>query len=178
MSNSEKELFNILKKYSPEDAKTKRQRLTALAAQKKDGKTAESAKPFVLKFGLNHVTRLVEERRAKLVVIASNVEPIELVLWLPQLCKKFEVPYCFVKGKANLGVLVHQKNATCVALTDVRKEDASSIDSFSKTIKAYYNDGDLRSIIGGGVLGFKSALKQKAIADEKERQQVRKAKGL
>ena len=94
----------------------------AQAAQKKDGKTTESSKPFVLKFGLNHVTKLIEDRAAKLVVIASNVDPIELVLWLPQLCKKFEVPYCFVKGKANLGVLCHQKNAAVVALTEIRKE--------------------------------------------------------
>ena len=57
-------------------------------------------------------------------------------------------------------------------------QDASSIESFSKTVKAYYNEGDLRNIIGGGVLGYKSHLKQKTIADEKERQQVKKAKGL
>ena len=166
-----------MKKYSPEDAKTKKQRLTTQAAQKKDGKATETTKPFVLKFGLNHVTRLVEERKAKLVVIASNVEPIELVLWLPQLCKKFEVPYCFVKGKANLGVLCHQKNATCVALTDVRKEDAGQVDSLAKSFKSYYNDGDLRNVIGGGVLGYKSAVRQKAIEQQKERDQVRKAKG-
>jgi large subunit ribosomal protein L7Ae len=48
-----------LKKYSPEDAKTKKQRLTTQAAQKKDGKVTETTKPFVLKFGLNHVTRLI-----------------------------------------------------------------------------------------------------------------------
>ena len=33
-----------------------------------------------------------------------------------------DVPYCFVRGKANLGRLVHLKNATALALTEVRKE--------------------------------------------------------
>jgi large subunit ribosomal protein L7Ae len=33
-----------------------------------------------------------------------------------------DIPYCFVRGKAALGTLVHQKNAAVVALTDVRKE--------------------------------------------------------
>jgi large subunit ribosomal protein L7Ae len=33
-----------------------------------------------------------------------------------------DIPYCFVRGKAALGSLVHQKNAAVVALTDVRKE--------------------------------------------------------
>ena len=66
--------------------------------------------------------------QAKLVVIAADVDPIELVLWLPRLCKKMDIPYCFVKGKARLGILVHKKNATAVALTDVRGEDKSSLD--------------------------------------------------
>lgn len=33
-----------------------------------------------------------------------------------------DVPYCFVRGKAALGKLVHLKNATALALTEVRKE--------------------------------------------------------
>jgi len=44
------------------------------------------------------------------------------VVWLPALCRKMDIPYCFVRGKAALGNLVHQKNAAVVALTDVRKE--------------------------------------------------------
>ncbi len=55
-------------------------------------------------------------------VIASDVDPIELVVWLPALCRKMDVPYCFVKGKALLGKLVHLKNAAALALTEVRKE--------------------------------------------------------
>ena len=80
-------------------------------------KTVEKARPYHLKFGLNHVTKLIEEKKAKLVVIASNVDPIELVVWLPTLCRKLDIPYCFVHGKARLGQLVHQKNAAVVALT-------------------------------------------------------------
>lgn len=45
-----------------------------------------------------------------------------MVVWLPALCRKMEVPYCIVKGKSRLGQVVHQKNATAVALTEVRKE--------------------------------------------------------
>ena len=55
-------------------------------------------------------------------VIASDVDPIELVVWLPALCRKMDVPYCFVRGKAVLGQLVHLKNAAALALTEVRKE--------------------------------------------------------
>ena len=61
--------------------------------------------------------------KAKLVVIAHDVEPIELMTFLPTLCRKKGIPFCFVKGKARLGKLVHLKTATCLALTEVKKED-------------------------------------------------------
>lgn len=51
----------------------------------------------VVKFGLNHVTDLIEASKAQLVIIAHDVDPIELVLWLPALCKKMNVPYFIVK---------------------------------------------------------------------------------
>lgn len=56
-------------------------------------------------------------------------------------------------------------------------QDSTQIDAFAKSVKGYYNDGDLRNVIGGGVLGFKSALRAKIIEQEKERQQVKRAKG-
>jgi large subunit ribosomal protein L7Ae len=75
-----------------------------------------------VKFGLNHITTLIENKRARLVVIAHDVDPIELVVWLPQLCRKYEVPFAFIRGKARLGKLVGQKTATAIAVTGVRKE--------------------------------------------------------
>ena len=92
-------MFKLLKKYSPETKKEKKVRLLAKAEQKvATDKTDDSTRPRVLKFGLNHVTTLVENKKAKLVVIAADVDPVELVLWLPQLCRKQEVPYCIVKS--------------------------------------------------------------------------------
>jgi len=58
------------------------------------------------------------------------VDPIELIVWLPRLCRKMEVPYAFVKSKARLGKLVHKKSATCVALTEVRAEDRPALENF------------------------------------------------
>lgn len=53
----------------------------------------------VIKFGLKHVTKLIEDKKASLVVIAHDVTPIELVVWLPALCRKMGIPYCIMKGK-------------------------------------------------------------------------------
>merc|ERR1711920_289623 len=106
----------------------KKNRLLEMAQQRKDGGEVKTKKPQVLKFGLNHVTTLVENKSAKLVVIAHDVDPIELVCWLPALCRKKDVPYCIVKGKGRLGQLVHKKAASCIALTSVRKEDQHDLE--------------------------------------------------
>merc|ERR1711908_132892 len=102
-------------------------RRAAAAEAAKSGDAAPGKPALGIKFGLKHVTSLIEEKRAKLVCIASDVEPIELVVWLPALCKKMGVPYCIVKNKARLGALVHQKNATAVALVGVRPGDQNDL---------------------------------------------------
>ena len=56
-------------------------------------------------------------------VIAHDVDPIELVVFLPALCRKMGVPYMIVKGKVHLGTVVHKKTATVVTLQDVKSED-------------------------------------------------------
>ena len=132
----------MLLKYRPEDQAAKKERLLKRAQAENEGKTVEAKKPIVVKYGLNHVTYLIEQvgvsasiflyftslndsrqlslvmllhciiqigasfflqNKAQLVVIAHDVDPIELVVWLPALCRKMEVPYCIVKGKARLG---------------------------------------------------------------------------
>ena len=91
---------------------------------------------MTLKYGINHVTKLVEEKKAKLVVIAHDVDPIEIVVWLPALCRRMDVPYLIIKGKARLGKLVHKKTCTAVALTEVRKEDQAKLDQIISNASA------------------------------------------
>ncbi|KAE8981597.1 hypothetical protein PR003_g24457 [Phytophthora rubi] len=161
------DLFKLLLKYQPETKAAKTLRLRNIAA----GKEEASAPPAVVKFGLNHVTSLIENKKAKLVVIAHDVDPIELVVFLPALCRQFDIPYCIVKGKARLGQLVHQKNAAVVALTHVNKEDKAKFDSLSEAFKAKFNDDNtIRRKWGGGIMGLKTQkkleLREKAIAAE------------
>ena len=141
-----KSLFKLFAKYKPEDKAQKKARLLEEAKTKTDKKDAkpakkdESKKPKFVKCGLNHVTTLVEDKAAKLVVIANDVDPIELVLWLPHLCRSKDVPYCFVKSKARLGQLVGKKSATCVALTDIKKEDSAEFEKLASSCKTLYNN--------------------------------------
>ncbi len=53
--------------------------------------------------GTNETTKAVERGQAKLVVIAEDVDPPEVVAHLPLLCEERKIPYIFVPSKRKLG---------------------------------------------------------------------------
>eukprot|EP01147_Barroeca_monosierra_P005404 gene5404-7141_t len=227
------QLFKLLQKYRPEDKAQKKDRLRKLAAEKatKD-KATVGEKPVVLKFGLNHVTALIEQRKARLVVIAHDVDPIEafaisatrvligghfvlrcrscfvkqsvlllysvhsltldelannqsvfgyvhatsprplLVVFIPALCRKLDVPYCIVKSKARLGRLVHHKTATCLALTSVKKADEVALNTLIDTLNNNYKDrfDEIRKTWGGQKMGMKTNHKLAEMARKRARE--------
>merc|ERR1711865_891875 len=155
--NQASNVLRLCKKYMPETREAKKARLVEMAEQKKDGQEVKSKKPQVVKYGLNHVTTLIENKMAKLVVIAHDVDPIELVCWMPALCRKKDVPYCIIKGKSRLGQLVHKKAVSCIALTSVDKEDQKDLETLATNFKAQFNDNaEVRRRWGGGIMGIKS----------------------
>jgi len=165
-------VFTLFNKYRPETPAAKKQRIKEAAANKAAGKEDTSSKaPNVVKFGLKHVTTLIEEKKAQLVLIACDVDPIELVMWMPTLCRKMQVPSMIVKVKAIFGSLVHQKNAACVCWTSVGKEDANQLKLLSDLAnEKYNNNADLLRKWGGGIMGLKTQAKldkrAKAVAAE------------
>ena len=78
----------------------------------------------------------VEAKKASLVVIAHDVDPIELVVFLPALCRKMGVPYVIVKGKARLGTVVHKKTAAVLTIQDVKSEDERELATLVSAAKA------------------------------------------
>ena len=56
--------------------------------------------------GTNEATKSIERGRAKLVVVAENVEPPEIVAHLPLLCDERKAPYVFVPEKQKIGQAV------------------------------------------------------------------------
>jgi len=167
-------LFNFLEKYRPETRKQKEARLLEAAKAdvkitKGDVKAAAAkvvpVKPKVVKYGLNHVTALVESKKAALVIIAHDVDPIELVLWLPTLCRKKDVPYLVVKGKARLGKVVHKKTAAVLAITSVHESDKKTLaDLVMKARDNFLSRySELVKTSGGQIMGSKHlAAKAKA----------------
>ncbi|KAL0227541.1 hypothetical protein RCL1_003685 [Eukaryota sp. TZLM3-RCL] len=168
------ELLAFLAKYRPESRQEKKARLRAVAEQTVEGQAPRAEHQLCLKYGLNHITDLIESKQATLVVIAHDVDPLELIVWLPALCRKNNVPYCIVKGKARLGELVHKKTATCVAVTKVKESDKPAFAKLVEAIKASFNDRtDIIRRWGGNILSDKSRIKleqrQKVAANEERK---------
>ncbi|KAF9078335.1 50S ribosomal protein L30e-like protein [Rhodocollybia butyracea] len=160
--NTATQLFKLFNKYRPETKLEKKERLAKAAEAANDGKAPskdETKKPHFVKYGLNHIVALVEAKKAAFVAIAHDVDPIELVIYLPALCRKMGVPYVIVKSKARLGTLVHKKTAAVVAISEVRSEDQRELATLISAAKANYTDKyeEHRRVWGGGIRGNKSA---------------------
>jgi len=150
-----------------------------VAGLPKDGKKApvqkkKQHKPKVVKYGLNHVTALIESKKASLVIIAHDVDPLELVLWLPTLCRKKDVPYIIVKGKARLGKVVHKKTAAVLAITSVREGDKKAFELLVQKARDNFLNrySELARATGGQIMGHKHNMAK--IKEEKARKALAK----
>lgn len=134
------ELLKLVKKYAPETRKARKERLLKVAQEKQNNprKTVSTKAPVSVVTGLQEVTRTIEKKTARLVVIANNVDPIELVLWMPTLCRANKIPYAIVKDKARLGDAIGQKTATCVAITDVNAQDQAALNNLVRSVNARF----------------------------------------
>ncbi|XP_018009746.1 60S ribosomal protein L7a isoform X1 [Hyalella azteca] len=179
-SHQAREVLALLNKYKPETKLAAKLRLKKQAEEQAAGKDVISKKkPLVVQQGINKVTTLVEQKKAKLVVIAHDVDPIEIVLFLPALCRKMGVPYCILKSKARLGTVVRRKTCTAVALTEVESADKNNLAKLIDVIKSHYNDrfDDIRRSWGGGALSRKALARKQKLekAKAKETKKAEKA---
>merc|ERR1712137_1431656 len=153
------------------------ERLKARAEAKASGKEdAPTKRAPVVRQGINTVATLVEKKKAQLVIIANDVDPLELVLFLPALCRKMGVPYCIVKNKARLGRVARRKTTTCMAITKVESGDRGALSKVVETVKTNYNERaeEIRKHWGGGSLGSKSAAKVAKVEKAKAKEAAMK----
>merc|ERR1711978_718575 len=153
------QVFKLAAKYAPESKADKKAKLVS---------------------GINKVVNLVERKQAQLVLIAHDVDPIEIVVYLPALCRKMDVPYCIVKGKARLGQLVGRKQCTAVAFHEVNNEHKQDLAKIVEVVKTNYNERaeEIRKHWGGGIMGAKSQAKANKVARIQAQAMSEKAKAL
>jgi large subunit ribosomal protein L7Ae len=84
--------------------------LELLAAARDTGKICK---------GTNETTKMVERGTAKLVLIAEDVDPPEIVAHLPLLCEEKKVLYIYVPSKAQIGTATGiEVPSAAAAITD------------------------------------------------------------
>lgn len=76
--------------------------------------------------GANEVTKLVERGQAKLIVMAVDVQPEEVLMHMPALCEEKGTPYAYVPSKSELGRAAGlQVGTSAVAVIDPGKAKPS-----------------------------------------------------
>ncbi len=92
-----------------------------------------------VKVGSNEATKAAERGVAKLVIIAEDVSPPEIVMHLPLICKEKNIPYSYATTKKALGQYVGVDVGTsAVAVVDEgdqKKEFADLVRKISEVTK-------------------------------------------
>ncbi|HIG63163.1 MAG: 50S ribosomal protein L7ae [Methanobacteriota archaeon] len=85
--------------------------------------------------GANEVTKRVERSQAKLVVMALDISPPEIMAHMPMLCAEKQIPYTYVPSKEELGKASGLKVPTAaVAISNIGKK--ASLEEVTKAITA------------------------------------------
>jgi large subunit ribosomal protein L7Ae len=78
-----------------------------------------------LRVGTNEVTKSSERAEAKLVVMAEDVDPAEILVHIPMLCEEKRIPYIYVPKKQRLGQVAGlTKSAASVAVVEAGEAKA------------------------------------------------------
>ncbi|MDE1819305.1 MAG: 50S ribosomal protein L7Ae [Euryarchaeota archaeon] len=72
-----------------------------------------------VRVGTNEVTKSSERSEAKMVVMAEDVDPAEILVHIPMLCEEKHIPYLYVQKKQRLGQVAGlSKSAASVAVVE------------------------------------------------------------
>ena len=86
--------------------------------------------------GANEATKQVERGQAKLVVMAEDVTPEEILAHMPVLCEEKNIPYTYVPSKNELGVSAGLKVSTAAVAILNPGKDKASIENIVKKIES------------------------------------------
>ncbi len=86
--------------------------------------------------GTNETTKAVERGIAKLVIIAEDVEPPQVVAHLPLLCEERKIPYLYVASRSELGRAAGL-DVNCAVISVLDEGDAA--ETLKELIKAAEN---------------------------------------
>jgi large subunit ribosomal protein L7Ae len=91
--------------------------------------------------GANETTKHVERGQAKLVVMAEDVTPEEILAHMPILCEEKKIPYTYVPSKEELGSAAGLHTSTSAIAVLNPGKDKFMIDNIVKKIETIKKQG-------------------------------------
>jgi len=86
--------------------------------------------------GFNEVTKSIERSLAKLVVMAEDVSPPEILFHIPLLCENKSIPYGYISTKKELGNLVRINVGTAaIAIEKLGTNNENVLDNIIKKLE-------------------------------------------
>lgn len=85
--------------------------------------------------GLRRVINSIRNGKALFVIISYDVNPIEMIVWLPFLCKKYNVAFSIINNKKVLGKKFGLKQTSCAVILKHHKNP--STDDKEKIFRYY-----------------------------------------
>jgi large subunit ribosomal protein L7Ae len=85
--------------------------------------------------GANETTKQVERGQAKLVVMAEDVTPEEVLAHMPILCEEKKIPYTYVPSKEELGISAGLTVPTAAVAILNPGKDKAAIENIVKKIE-------------------------------------------
>ena len=91
--------------------------------------------------GSNETTKQVERGLAKLVVMAEDVTPEEILAHMPLLCEEKNIPYAYVPSKQDLGNAAGLHVGTASIAVVEPGKDKTSIENIVKKLESLKKQG-------------------------------------
>jgi large subunit ribosomal protein L7Ae len=112
----------------PDKLKDQFKNILNIIAETKDSK---------IRKGMNEVTKSIERGQAKIVVMAEDVSPPEILYHVPLLCEEKNIPYTYISSRKNLGNAVNiNVGASSIAVDNVGTGNENILDDIVKQLEA------------------------------------------
>lgn len=98
-------------------------------------KIAET-KDSKIRKGMNEVTKSIERGNAKIVIMAEDVSPPEILLHVPLLCEEKKIPYAYLSTKKEVGNVVQINiGSSAISIDNVGTGNENILKDIIKKIK-------------------------------------------
>ena len=111
----------------PDKLKTQLKNALGTIAETRDSK---------IRKGMNEVTKSIERMQAKLVIMAEDVSPPEILFHIPLLCEEKGIPYGYLSTKKELGNTARiNVGASAITIENVGSGNEGILDDVIKNLE-------------------------------------------